>query len=288
MVLVRAFGLIIDSAFDLPGAVAVEGVEAEVVIVEGAAMLEGAVATSGPYAAAGDRLLFSAEGVARYLCIGGSRMVVEPVHPRDNEHIAALLIATALPALLWMRGAYVLHAAAFVLPGAGRAIAVTAPSGGGKSTLLAEALRRGARMVADDVLAVDGPTLGPSRKREGSGLPSGSGLCGGYFLPDGSITRRFVATDESRLAHGTDISTLVVLDRSSDGATGITRLSGPDAIAALLAARHRPKVPALIVDPGAHLAQTALLARQVAIYRLTVGKAEPAETFDLVLQEYMK
>lgn len=309
--LVRAFGLTIDTAFDLPGAVPTGCSQPDVVIVEGAIPPQHVAQSSGPYALIGSRLLFAAEGVARYL-IGDRRIVVDPAGLRDDEHIAALLIATALPALLWMRGVYVLHAAAFVLPGAERAIAVTAPSGGGKSTLLAEALRRGARMVADDVLGLDemmnfepkpdcpelveGLPYSPTSQREGQpfdklrvsgnggSVLSGSGLYGGHFLPDGSVTRHFVPVGAEQREDSAAVGSLVVLDRISDTPTGIVRLTGTDALVALLAARHRPRVPALIADPGAHLVQSVLLAQRLAIYRLTVGRAEPAEMFDLVLQ----
>ena len=280
MPLVRAFGLNIDTGFDLPGAIAVdpavaEGITVDVVIAEGAAELADATAVRAPYALARDRLLFTADGVARYLCSGGNHIAIAPHQPLDVEHISALLIATALPALLWMRGNYVLHAAAFVPRGADGAIAISAPSGGGKSTLLAEALSRGAQMIADDSLSLD--ATGPSL--------NGSGLAGGYCLPDGSITRHFVAVDTAHGRSSAPLETLVILDRSGNGPPHVERLSTVTAIEALLAARHRPRVPALIADPRAHLAQTGLLAQRLAIYRLTVGTADPAPTYKLLMQE---
>ncbi len=280
MPLVRAFGLNIDTAFDLPGAIAMDPAVAEhitvdVVIAEGAAELADATAVRAPYALARDRLLFTADGVARYLCSGGNRIAIAPHLPLDAEHISALLIATALPALLWMRGRYVLHAAAFVPRGADGAIAISAPSGGGKSTLLAEALSRGAHMIADDALSLD--TTGPSL--------NGSGLAGGYCLPDGSITRHFVAVDTAHAHPSAPLETLVILDRSGHGPPQLERLTAVAAIEALLAARHRPRVPTLTADPRAHLAQTGLLAQRLAIYRLTVGTADPAATFTFLMQE---
>ena len=79
MPLVRAFGLNIDTGFDLPGAIAVdpavtEGITVDVVIAEGAAELADATAVRAPYALAGHRLLFTADGVARYLCSGGNHI----------------------------------------------------------------------------------------------------------------------------------------------------------------------------------------------------------------------
>ncbi len=280
MPLVRAFGLIIDTGFDLPGAIAVDPAVAEliapdVVIAEGAAELTDATATLSPYALAGDRLLFTADGVARYLCCGGSHIAVAPQPPLDAEHVSALLIATALPALLWMRGRYVLHAATFVPRGSDGAIAITAPSGGGKSTLLAEALRRGAQMIADDALSLD--TTGPSLH--------GSGLVGGYHLPNGNGQRRFIAVDIAQGRPTAPLETLVILGRSGDGPPHLARLAPVPAFEALLAARHRPRVPTLIADPRTHLAQTGLLAQRLAIYRLTVGTADPATTFKLLMQE---
>ena len=65
-----------------------------------------------------------------------------------------MLMATALPAALWMRGETVLHAGAVLLPGMTHAVAFAGASGSGKSTMLRALLEHGARLVADDTVCV--------------------------------------------------------------------------------------------------------------------------------------
>lgn len=63
------------------------------------------------------------------------------------------LVAQLLPFAALLQGLEVLHAGAVELGGG--AVAVTAPSRGGKSTLLAALVARGAPLVADDVVAAE-------------------------------------------------------------------------------------------------------------------------------------
>ena len=83
----------------------------------------------------------------------------------DGTHIAAapsagaawrwerLLLAQVLPLAAALRGMEILHASAVEM--AGRAVAFLGSSGVGKTTLAARIVARGARLVTDDVLAVD-------------------------------------------------------------------------------------------------------------------------------------
>ncbi len=63
------------------------------------------------------------------------------------------LVAQVLPFAALLRGREVFHAAAVEV--GERAVAITGPSRAGKSTLTAELLARGHRLVADDVAAID-------------------------------------------------------------------------------------------------------------------------------------
>lgn len=260
----RAFDLIVDSAFDLPGAVEVDvGVgAADISIVPGNAILSDATASLAPYRLSGDSVEFTAVGVGRYLIDAGTRIIVEEEPGGDREMLIALLIATALPAALWMRGDMAIHACAVMPPGASGAIAVTAPSGGGKSTLLQCWAEAGAAVVADDVM----------RLSDADGVVTASGLPGGCFLTlADSDDRHFLAFPPEQHMASAPLKALVQLDF----APGPPRLERLDALAALqllIAARHRPKVPTLLGKNGALLATCGLLARKVAMYRLTIER----------------
>ena len=65
-----------------------------------------------------------------------------------------LVLDSVLFTVALIDGYEALHAAALATPDDG-AIAITAPTGGGKSTLLSELLRRGLTLMADDVLMLE-------------------------------------------------------------------------------------------------------------------------------------
>lgn len=71
---------------------------------------------------------------------------------RDEEH-ASLLLGGVIATVLTLRGYSVLHASAVEV--SGRAIAIAAGSGMGKTTLAALCCAAGARLVTDDVLRVE-------------------------------------------------------------------------------------------------------------------------------------
>jgi hypothetical protein len=105
---------------------------------------------------AGD-LLFSYGSAAVFLLDSEARtMLCSAVDPRSLSWQRAL-VSRVLPLAAIARGYEALHAAAVEM-GAG-VVAVVGTSGAGKSTLAAELVRRGHRLVADDVLVL-GRTAG--------------------------------------------------------------------------------------------------------------------------------
>lgn len=66
-----------------------------------------------------------------------------------------LVLDSALFTVALIRGYETLHAAAVVTPQRDGVVAITAPMGGGKSTLLSELLRRGLPLMADDVVVLE-------------------------------------------------------------------------------------------------------------------------------------
>ena len=128
----------------------------------------------------GEILTFTAPGVAHYRC-RRDRITIAAEHDADPDMVCALLISTALPAVLWLREDSVLHAAALVSP-AGSALAVAGPSGVGKSTVVHQAIQSGATLLADDSI----------RLAQKGDRVCGSGLAGGYHCgPPGDAARIF-------------------------------------------------------------------------------------------------
>jgi len=228
----RAYRLTIRSTLEIPGALPVEDDAglADISIFEAPVVAQGK--QFGPYTLRDDgRLVFEMAGVARYLCDEES-VAIERLDGADDAAVAGYLIATALPAVLWMRGEIVLHTAAAMLPGAAGAFAVMGASGSGKSTVLRALIAMGARIVADDTVCV----------RQGSTGVEVSGLAGGYFHGDPRI---FHAVE--RGLDSAPLAGIALLEMPrADGSSEIRQLPRLEALTTLIGNRHRPRVPALL------------------------------------------
>lgn len=259
------YGLRIASDLAIPGAMPAPVIKSGAVdidISEGSADLGGEASVSGPYRWRGDAFVFGMPGVARYLCLGGSRIVVERAAGASDADVSAMLIATALPALLWSRGDVVLHASAFSFPGATSAIAVAGPSGSGKSTLLAHAVAAGARAIADDSIRI-------RLDRDASVVAYG--LAGGYFVGEGEkCDRTFAPVPVASQLAGQKLGAVLVL---SPEARAPRRLDTFETLAALLANRHRPRIAHLMRTEPATLPIIAAIARSIPVLEVSARAA---------------
>jgi len=133
-----------------------------------------------------------------------------------------LVLAQALPLAALMQGREVFHASAVEL--CGRAVAFLGPSGAGKTTVAAFLIARGARLVTDDVLAVDvaGETVWGHRggaivRVDPSALRR---LDAGARRSLGSVDRRGVGKWHIRpqpAAHRLPLAAAYILDRRGRG-----------------------------------------------------------------------
>lgn len=256
MVRCRGWGLHIRSAIALPGAMPcgddAAGSPIDLDIAFGAPPLVDPGASDGPYRLGRDAFDFVMPGVARYLC-GADRIAIDPAPGADPDMVAAMLIATAIPAWLWARGHVVLHAAAAILPGSTHAVVVAGASGSGKSTLLARAAASGARIVTDDSVCL---RLAPDGIRA-------SGLPGGYFAPlTDDRARVFHAVPVDRQAADAALGAIVVLDATAPAG----RLTGSAAVTALLAHRHRPRIARLCRREASTFGTIAQTSKDIPIY----------------------
>ena len=235
----RAFGLNIASEFEIPGGIRVAPPvsDPDIVITAGDTSIGAVDAVNGPYTRNGNALLFDAAGVARYYAPSPDQLFVEPYPGANALHVAELLIATALPMLMWMRGGIVLHAAGIVPAGMEQAIAIAGPSGIGKSTLAEGLLDASGRLVGDDSLwlTMKGDT------------PIVSGLSAILHKSDGSVAPRTeIAIPSQSQGETAQLAAIIVLRVADENTQPSTnRLQGTNALEALLKNRHRPKIPAI-------------------------------------------
>lgn len=211
-----------------------------------------------------DALLFSPAGVGQYRC-HTDRIEVTPEPGFDPARLSDLLISTAIPAVQWMRGHFVLHATALVFTGRNNAIAICGISGSGKSTVAAQLIARGANLLADDSL----------RLSCDASIWHAAGLPGGYFLSTrGGTERRFVTVDAKRSATEAGIDAIFVLG-SRAAHPSFRRLDGPQAVMQLLAMQHRPAFPALLGLRSGMVHLAAQVAGALPVYAWQRGSAGP-------------
>jgi hypothetical protein len=262
----RAYGLSIDSAWPVPGAMTMSEAEpgysgqADIEILDGSAI----VAQHGERQDhARKALVYECPGVGRYLC-ERARIVVTPFAGARMSELLEALIASALPATLWMRGEVVLHAAAVQFPGVSRAIAIAGSSGSGKSMILSQLAAAEARVVGDDTLCA----------RLGDHAVQVSGLPGAYFLRHASSSAdekwEMCLVPKVQQLSSAHMGALLVLDlpRPSEG-FGFRRLRGTSALEALLRNRHRSRIPRFLQSEGALFPNIVQFLERLAIYSWT-------------------
>ena len=261
--LYRAFGLMFDSEYELPGALpvtrvhGVDGGSADV------AILRRSIPTSqwrdrrGLFALLGEALVVSLPGCGNFLCDRGDAILVDPVSGANDDEIGRALCAFALPALLWIRGEVLLHAGAAVLPATDKAIVIAGHIGSGKSTILQELVRLGAQVLADDVVCL-------SRQSQVSGLPA-------ILNPrrDGSACdrRHCVVVPVAQRCGSAVLGAIYTLSivRSTERAT-IASLLPEQCVQALLEHRYRPRVPRILGLARNVLPHLGCIARSVPMY----------------------
>jgi hypothetical protein len=92
-------------------------------------------------------------GVAQYRVEEGRRIFIEPCPGAPRERIRLVLLGSAMGALLYQRGIFPLHGSAVETPWG--AMIFVGTQGAGKSTLAAQFLRKGYRLLSDDVCGVE-------------------------------------------------------------------------------------------------------------------------------------
>lgn len=123
----------------------------------------------GPAVQIGDGMVrIAVPAVAAYRVEEGRRIVIDTDLPPMAPDIRTFLLATVLAALCFQRGRLPLHAG--VVEVDGRALVLAGESGVGKSTLAAALVRRGHRLLSDDLCLLDtdgasGPLIQPAFPR---------------------------------------------------------------------------------------------------------------------------
>lgn len=98
-------------------------------------------------------LMIDIPEVARFLISDGDDIAIDPLPGIDEASLRVFLLGSAFGALLMQRGFFVLHGNAVELDD--KCLVCVGPSGIGKSSLTAAFMKRGYRVLADDVVPID-------------------------------------------------------------------------------------------------------------------------------------
>jgi hypothetical protein len=247
----------VDSAVEIPGALAAETGAADLRVMLGEAKVGEVERSLGPYSLGAEGVLFAMPGVARFLCRrDGAEIVVQPEGAAAERQAAAFMIATAIPAALWLRGEMVLHGAAAVPAGREAAVGFLGASGAGTSTLLAKQVDEGAQAVAEDSFRV----WWEGEQWRVAGLPGGVWLREPGDALDAE--RRFRQFGAGQSVASSPMRGLVVLAQGAETA----RVRGLAVLEGLLRQRHRAAVCKLVDGEAALLKKWAALAASVPLY----------------------
>lgn len=249
--LLYGFGLTFASELPVPGAVSGGSRAVPDLVIARSADPE---QTGELWRRDGDALVYHPASVGIYRCTP-ERIEVGLRAGAEPGLASELLIANALPAVLWQRGRFVLHASAVVLPGAAGAIALAGASGSGKSSLARALVDTGARLVGDDSIAVGGGLV--------SGLPGGTF---GPIEPEGG--REFYPAPLELQVHSAPLAAIVVLGPPGD--TGdLAPVGTGHGVELLLAQRHRPGIATLLGRRREAFEAAVAIARAVPVLSWT-------------------
>ena len=180
-------------------------------------------------------------GVARYRVEDGSRIFIEPRPNVPLDKVRLFLLGSVMGALLYQRGFFPLHGSAVETPWG--AMIFVGNQGAGKSTLAAQFLRNGYRLLSDDVCAVAPVSRGFQV------LPALAQfrLCADAFERFGPVsTARFdvdkflVPMGDSYCPHPVPLTAIHILEDHDEQSPGFQIVRGFDRVQRLLENLYRP------------------------------------------------
>ena len=222
---------------------------------------------------AGDEVLLTVAGTARYLVRGGREIVVDPAPGGSERNVRLFLLGSALGILSHRRGLLPLHANAVVAEGG--AYAFGGHSGAGKSTLAAHFAREGYEILCDDVCAIsiadDGtPLAWPGLPR----LKLWSDAVKAFGHDSGSLDQAVEGLDKYHVpladagaAHAVPFRRLYLLARTEAGEQpAISRLYGQRAMVGVMEHTYRSGYLGPMRLTAQHFRLCAALLRRAEVY----------------------
>lgn len=267
------FGLTVRSQIRLDGLVPGDSAQRPDVRIRQDRIEPGAAPLPG-YNVLADGTLLNIPEIGRYLIRDGTEIVVDAEPGASERNVRLYLLGSALGALLHQRGIVPLHANAIEI--GGKAVAFSGHSGAGKSTIAAWFQDRGYRLLSDDVCALafgeDERVLAypgiPRVRLWRDALEAGGRQAERYDRSFDGADKYDVPMDAEARSPGPAVLDRVYFLKKSDtgGGSGIVRLSGVNAVDALISNTYRGGYLPLLGETGRHMMQCLRLAKTVPVF----------------------
>lgn len=220
------------------------------------------------------RFLLNLPDIGRFMASDGRDIVMAPARGVSAGEVLPFVVGTTFSALLYQRGAWLLHASA--VAHRGRAFAFCGDSGAGKSTLAAALCRAGCDFVTDDVCAVDHPVgAAPLVRPDGRMLRLFAesirrvGLEDAVGPPVRTRIDKFHVTPPTQAPDAAPLAAIYLLgDATPARPPGVEELSGANAAQALLRFSYRRRLALAYAGQGRLALRTTALLAHVKVYRL--------------------
>jgi len=251
--------------------------------------LEGRTGKGALFETARSRFLLRLDGIARYLVTDGDQIVIDPAPGTDEDSIRLFLLGSVFGALLHQRGLLPLHASA--IETARGAVLFAGASGTGKSTLAGAFYRRGYRVVADEICALDGDRVRPAvpRLTLWPDAVEELGLWSDAVRQVRPNIKRFHVPVEPLTAHDPlPVHAIYILSLTNRPDFAVSRLGGVETLQALINHTFRRQFIALESGAG-YMSRITAAASTIPISRLVRSPSRSLrETADLLERDFTR
>lgn len=154
----KAFGLRILSEIPMPELIRQEETENQIDVVikvdeNLSSIWNNSTFEKGKFVVNENTVMFQISKTAVFCIQDGKAIIISPMIGSDLDKIRLYVLGTCIGVLLMQRERLALHGSAVVI--GGKAYAFIGESGAGKSTLASAFIRKGFKLLSDDVIAID-------------------------------------------------------------------------------------------------------------------------------------
>lgn len=277
-VLYKAFGLIVASQISLSELSVVrnlkEQIDIEIEVSNLEDMWEELVPATQKYYVGENLILFRILHTAIFCIKDGTKIIVSPMKAADESKIRLFILGTCMGALLIQRKVIPLHGSAIEIDG--KAYAIIGESGAGKSTLASALIKRGYKLLSDDVIPVSFsedniPIVTPSYPQQKLWETSliEFGMCKDLYEPIIERENKFVVPVQSHFSKKPlPLAGIFELDKTENKHIELRELKGIERFGILFSHTYRNFLIELLNEMEWHFSSSSKIVKQTNIFQL--------------------